>query len=153
MIKISVANLDLEGNEFRGFEPHEFIDFIESPLISATDKVVYKLHAKAVSGGILVTGEVSTKVKATCGRCLEEFELELANRDICRFYEKVSESEIEISEDIREDLLINLPTNLLCREDCQGLCPKCGCNLNEDSCDCHQENIGSDIWSELDKLK
>ena len=40
---------------------------------------------------------------------------------------------------VTEDILLELPTRILCREDCKGLCPKCGTNLNESTCDCNQD--------------
>ncbi len=38
----------------------------------------------------------------------------------------------------REDLLLDLPSKVLCREDCKGLCPQCGKNLNDGPCDCKE---------------
>lgn len=45
---------------------------------------------------------------------------------------------LDLEELILSDILLELPTKLLCKEDCKGLCPHCGCNLNHQSCDCNK---------------
>lgn len=45
-------------------------------------------------------------------------------------------TEVDVGEALREELLLRLPRWLLCREDCAGLCPRCGINRNLDNCDC-----------------
>lgn len=45
---------------------------------------------------------------------------------------------------VREDLLLALPAKFLCREDCKGLCPICGKNLNDGSCSCKSRSIH--VW-------
>ena len=77
------------------------------------------------------------------------------------FVELGSEEVIDITEDIRAELLLNLPANLLCSEDCQGLCSICGINLNKHTCDCvHEEFDEAEAadkepspWDALDGLK
>jgi uncharacterized protein len=59
--------------------------------------------------------------------------------------------EIDLSFGVRESLLLALPMKVLCSEDCKGLCPHCGANLNEESCDCVAETIDP-RWAELRKL-
>jgi uncharacterized protein len=59
---------------------------------------------------------------------------------------------INIGEDVRDYALLALPMKKLCSEDCKGLCPKCGKNLNDGSCNCKDEKIDS-RWEPLQKLK
>lgn len=56
-------------------------------------------------------------------------------------YIVASDGIIEPDEPIAEQILLELPTKQLCREDCAGLCPKCGKDLNEGSCDCISKEI------------
>ena len=114
-----------------------------------------------VSDGALVTGRVSTTLSGICGRCLEPTEIVLSTGDLQLFVEFENEEIVDITDDIRAELLINLPANLLCSEDCAGLCPVCGCNRNETICGC--ELLTEDFeapaddepspWDALDKLK
>lgn len=53
----------------------------------------------------------------------------------------VADSAIELDGPAGELLFLGLPTRDLCREDCRGLCPKCGKNLNEGDCDCDRKEI------------
>lgn len=48
---------------------------------------------------------------------------------------------IDLSEGLRQNLLLALPMKVVCREDCRGLCPRCGRNLNEGECGCRVEDI------------
>lgn len=43
---------------------------------------------------------------------------------------------LDLDELAREDILLEMPTRFLCRQECKGLCPKCGCNLNHAECGC-----------------
>jgi uncharacterized protein len=126
MIKIPVAKLDRDGIDIAGTLPPSFLDIEESEVISCPNETEYKLHAALVNNGILLTGSISTVLVLQCGRCLVNYESEVANNEICRFYEKVSDSELDVTEDVREDLIVNFPVNSICREDCKGLCPVCG---------------------------
>ncbi|MGI6591239.1 MAG: YceD family protein [Eggerthellaceae bacterium] len=110
----------------------------------------------------LVTGTVVGEAQATCGRCLGTFDLPL-NGEIEGFWlmedpgedipEDLAEDEFEvIGEDRKMDLssfiqaaiVLALPFVPLCREDCKGLCPRCGKNLNEGPCDCEQLDSADD---------
>ena len=51
-------------------------------------------------------------------------------------YIQVDDYKLDLDELIRTDILLELPTKFLCKEDCKGLCPTCGKNLNEGACDC-----------------
>ena len=59
--------------------------------------------------------------------------------------------EIDLEPLARDAVLLELPLAPLCRPDCQGLCPECGTNLNEDSCQC--QPAGDPRWSALDALR
>ena len=55
---------------------------------------------------------------------------------------------IDITEDVRQTLLLAVPLKLLCRESCKGLCPRCGKNLNEGGCAC-TDNFVDSRWEQL----
>lgn len=60
--------------------------------------------------------------------------------------------ELDISQEIRDLVLLSLPLQTLCREDCKGLCPLCGANLNDEPDHHHEEAVDS-RWDALKKLK
>lgn len=121
---------------------------------------------------IRVNGELSTRVEVACARCLEpvvqdvnrEFDLLYRPRgaDAGREELSVTSTEAEISyyegeglllEDaLREQVLLAVPLKAICRQDCKGLCPQCGTNLNVAQCSCG-EPAGDPRWSALKDLR
>ena len=122
-------------------------------------------------GEVRIRGRLTATMKAACDRCLGEalFPLD-AGFDL--FYRPMSyiarEEEIEIDEGeaeigfyegggmelediLREQVLLLLPMQKICREDCQGICPVCGRNRNESSCGCKVETQ-DDRWGALRNL-
>ena len=59
---------------------------------------------------------------------------------------------IDISKDVRDYMILSTPMKRLCKEDCKGLCAKCGVDLNEKQCDCNDDEI-DDRWKVLLELK
>lgn len=105
---------------------------------------------------VFFEGRLSATLHAACARCAEEFsgptarefrfilspraladESSAADADSAG-YVQYDGDEIDLSPLIREELLIALPSRALCREDCRGLCPRCGVNLNEERCGCRE---------------
>jgi DUF177 domain-containing protein len=114
--------------------------------------------------------KVAGKIQANCHRCLERFGLQVESAftlaieraETAKLPEGLEEEDFVIipviGEDrydifprVREALLLELPIKLLCREDCKGLCPRCGANLNRDACACGSGEVDS-RWGPLRKL-
>ena len=114
--------------------------------------------------------EASTSVNANfvCDRCGKEFKREVESkykmvyllRDInSKTDEEVDitylphdADKIDISKDVRDYLILSVPMKRLCKEDCKGLCYKCGKDLNEGKCDCTEREV-DDRWKPLLELK
>jgi uncharacterized protein len=101
---------------------------------------------------LVVTGTLAAVSEAICDRCLEPFALDyvvpvewLVIRDAATADETDSwiihqkTGEVDFAEPLREAVVIALPQKHLCAEDCRGLCPHCGTNLNRDACQCQSE--------------
>jgi uncharacterized protein len=121
---------------------------------------------------IRVAGDFSTSVELNCARCLEpvarkvggEFDLlyRPQGADAGVDERTVVQDEAEVSyytgegvllEDIlREQVLLAVPLKTVCREDCRGLCPHCGRNLNVEQCNC-AEPLEDPRWSALKEIK
>ena len=119
--------------------------------------VVEEHHGKhEVIQDIRLRGRLSAGLELSCARCLEpvpqqvERSFDLLYRplgtDAGRDELSVTDAEAEIGyyqgggillEDVlREQVLLALPLKITCRQDCKGLCPQCGKNLNQDACSC-----------------
>ncbi len=121
--------------------------------------------------GILVKGVLHTEVELICSRCLTPFnfpvtlnigEEYIPTVDVVSGVPLVSPEEpgpfvidehhvIDLTEAIRQYLLLAIPMKPLCREDCAGLCSNCGHNLNQGPCGCPVKQVDP-RWSELSKL-
>ncbi len=121
----------------------------------ATGTVTFRLKGENVHAA----GALHSALHGTCARCLEETTLPLDARVALVFWphEKRSEREaigVEVDEpdsayydkhsvtpenDLRELVLLEVPLVLVCSDDCKGLCPHCGTNLNTGSCACVAE--------------
>ena len=136
--------------------PESFLDLAEEDLFSAASPVSYDLDGRLVSGGVLISGKVRTTVSGNCGRCLAPVDMELKVDDLHLFFEITENQELlDVSEDVRAELLLNLPMNPLCSSDCRGLCQICGNDLNKSVCKCSAEKnpAAPSPWSTLDDLK
>ncbi|MCE2413228.1 DUF177 domain-containing protein [Candidatus Poribacteria bacterium] len=98
---------------------------------------------------IYVTTEVDTTILVECRRCINPFEMDItttldllftignvsseSDEDDERYYDGET---LDISEDVRRALILEVPTWSLCSEACKGLCPECGTDLNTMECSC-----------------
>lgn len=119
-----------------------------------------------------VSGEIAARILLECSRCLAETKQNLKFPFEAAFiteenYTQAKEAElgakdldvsvfagdkIDLTELAREQILLNLPEQVFCREDCQGLCEKCGANRNLISCNCEETKIDP-RWQSLRELK
>lgn len=77
--------------------------------------------------------ETSGHLQMTCGRCLEVYPEGFDSRFDLDYSVK-DQWVLDVTDDIRQEILLSYPVKFLCREDCRGLCPHCGKNLNEGNC-------------------
>ena len=155
MICFSLSRLEKEDIRLEGAEPAEFIVLAAGDPFTVSAPVSYALDVSKVSGGALVSGEVETEVAGECGRCLAPVSRKVATGEFQFFVEAPPGAEIcDISEEVRTEITLALPMNLVCRDDCRGLCPECGADLNREKCSCKPKSTrGSGVWSALDDLK
>lgn len=120
---------------------------------------------------ILVNGVLNTGVREVCSRCLDEFDYPLTieieeeyfiTRDPVSGMPLSLPTEsgaftldenniLDLGEAIRQYTLLELPIKPICREDCAGLCPQCGRNLNNETCNCPPISTDS-VWAPLQNL-
>lgn len=113
------------------------------------------VEVQKFSDKYFIKADVRTVAHYTCDRCLDEFDQNLGAAFRLVYSKQTGdqsdddeyrslaekETEIDLSADIRENMLLFLPMKHLCNETCKGLCPHCGTNLNYETCDCHQETL------------
>lgn len=122
------------------------IEFTETPRLSG--EVVNH------SGYMKMSMTLCIKYKTQCARCLAElerageysFEKNVAVKGTLQNednddYILVESSQIELDTTAEELLMLELPIRHLCRDDCKGLCPKCGKDLNAGDCECQKKDV------------
>lgn len=121
-----------------------------------------RIHLRVQKAGEMVEidAEVKTRVSLTCSRCLKGFEMPLATRFALTYAEELPEisgeedeeevelsaeemgiilfhgEEIDLREAVQDQVVMALPLRPLCSEECRGLCPQCGADLNQGDCGC-----------------
>lgn len=151
-LSFNVSQLGSEGITLNGKFNSEIFGFSDDKRLKCSSPLIYNLAARIAGEGVLVSGSASTVCDCTCDRCLTSYAQEIVVNDICHFSEGLEEREIDLTEDIREDIVVNLPVKCLCSEGCSGLCPQCGQNLNDGNCDCSDQNDAPSVWDQLDGL-
>jgi uncharacterized protein len=150
-MKINLKRIPAEGERLTGVEPGAIME-LDEPDVRFLDDIAYDVLAQVQGQALLVTGTVRTAATLRCSRCLREFAQPLAVPEFVVHRELHGEDFADLTADIREDILLALPQRALCGEQCQGLCPVCGQNLNEAACRCRPEPDAG-RWAALDQLK
>ena len=128
-------------------------------------------NAIKTSAGVGIKGRLTGSIEMDCDRCLEpverpidiELDLEFAPKQQLEGganlelhaddmkLDAIEGSDLDLGEIAREQVLLDLPQQFFCKDDCKGLCEKCGTNLNLKDCDCENEEIDP-RWAALKNL-
>ncbi len=131
------CEFDFSGEEYGGVFPF-------------TTPVVLSGEISNNAGVVTIEADVTVRLDATCDRCCEKISF---NSDFRMSHGLVSALNDEENDDFilvenmrldlreltLEDIYLELPGKLLCKEDCKGVCFKCGANLNEEVCSCEKD--------------
>jgi uncharacterized protein len=111
---------------------------------------------KGLEGFAELKAQVSFNFSIPCDRCTRQISRhfvysfshtlvrKLENEDDDQLIE-VHDGKLDLDELMREDILLELPTKFLCREDCKGICPVCGKNLNDGPCGCGYQDDSAQL--------
>lgn len=139
---------------------------LDQPLLKLTQPVRLEGVLESVVDGILVRGRLTTAIEAQCSRCLKDIDHQLDTEVVELFRDpgevdpddeidagyEIRDVDIDLDVLVRDALAPALPYSPICDEDCKGLCPTCGTDLNEASCDC--TDISTDArWAALEALR
>lgn len=166
-MQINVAQLLKESvGSTRRYEINETLNFDDGSYW-----VRGEIRLVRTGQGVLVQGTLDTDIEISCGRCLSLFSCPLTLNMEEEYFpttDIVSGAELTLPEDlgsftideryildlteaIHQYIRLAIPMKPLCHEDCAGMCPTCGHNLNQGPCDCLPQELDT-RWSELKKL-
>lgn len=145
---------------------------LETLGIDVASEIAVQGEARKNAAGVEVAGSIKGTLNIDCTRCLkpvgtpldtafevsfispenapEDKELQLQQSDLSA--DVLEGDELDLRELAREQILLSLPEQAFCREDCRGLCPVCGKDLNEGDCECENDEIDP-RWAALKGLK
>jgi len=155
-MKLSEEKIPDEGLALDYHEPAGSFDYLNKEEgAKIVGPIAVALQAQKGSGGVIISGQLQGSAVMTCGRCLDEITEDISHPfsydclpqeaiveekeeltedalDVCYY----SGGEIDITALVHEQVALALPMRPLCKEDCKGLCPECGANLNKGDCGC-----------------
>jgi uncharacterized protein len=155
MTKLDLSRIRQAETHFeRTFDPSVMATEGDGYRIVSPGELAFDIHKDKER--FRLEGTLKATLEPSCSRCLEPFQMPV-NIDFDQRYlpqtEATSELEAEVAEDdlettyyrdeeidlsdlVREQFYLAMPMKPLCRDDCKGLCPHCGTNLNTGTCDC-----------------
>ena len=170
-MRFEIDKLSEQGEPFaHAYAPGELDLGEEGARLLAPAEVEGKVSRRGDE--VRLRGRVRATVEARCDRCLKPAAVPVDQSFDERYVpagDEVKEEETELRPDelalavyegetldaddlVREQILLALPTRLLCREECKGLCPGCGADLNSEACGCARDEVDP-RWAALAELK
>jgi uncharacterized protein len=168
-VRIHLEELSEKIQLFTFFEePEKFSSLVEINAAGECeffDPLDIRLGVRRIGRMVAVEGRLSTKVRMSCNRCLKGFVSDLKSRFYLTYTsdmppQRESEGddgvelraeemglilfkgeEIDMRDAVQSEIVMAIPIKPLCAEDCQGLCPQCGSDLNEGDCGCKPKSV------------
>lgn len=151
MIRIETTQIGENGYTVSGEEPGEFLELARDPVARDAGPVRYELTVERAGQELVVRGQVEAPLRLRCSRCAKFFSTTVRIPAFLHAYEWAEHPEIlDVSADVREDILLEVPGFPLCHEGCKGLCAQCGQDWNERPCGCPPPERKGSPWAALD---
>jgi uncharacterized protein len=169
-MRIELENLEGGKGDFAHvYQPDDLNPVDERISLSGPATVSGNVRLAGIE--VFVNGHVETQATVECDRCLQPVQTPV-NTDFALEYITDSEYEstgvvelteadlsvavfdgvaIDVDEIVKEQVLLTVPTRMLCREDCKGICPECGLDRNTGDCNCNTKDIDP-RWAALKNL-
>lgn len=169
-MRIELDRLEQEDRFSQTYRPGELS--LDDDEIGLVDPAEVSGRVRRDGKEVELSGELRARIQTACDRCLQPVTLSIGAEFKERFVPAVSwrsEEQHELQEEdlnlavfdgeaielddlVREEILLAVPAHVLCREDCAGLCPVCGIDRNQGSCQCETKATDS-RWQGLENLR
>ena len=169
-MRIELENLEGGKGDFAHVYQPDDLNPVDERIV-LTEPATVSGKVRLAGNEVFVNGHVETRAQVECDRCLQPVEIPV-NTDFALEYITGSEYEsaqavelteeemsvsvfdgeaIDVDEIVKEQIVLAVPTRMLCREDCKGICPECGTDRNTGDCNCVTNDIDP-RWAALKKL-
>lgn len=154
-----MKNLKLRVKQFEE-KPYHFTKVLDRSIVepfkdlpSLTEDIQVDGCVELVGKTVIAKAGIHSAYETRCVRCLAAIDgkLDMPNFQVVLQIEK--EDTIDLTENIREDIILALSTEFLCKDTCKGLCFHCGKNLNKEKCACKNSKKDTGSWKALDEFK
>ena len=169
-MRIELVNLEHGRADFAHvYQPDELGTFDER--VRVVEPVDVRGNVRLAAAEVFVNGHIETRAQVECDRCLIQVEVPV-NADFDLQYITGAEYEssgaaelteeamavsvfdgdtIDVDEIVKEQILLAVPTRMLCQPDCKGICPVCGIDKNTNDCECETTDVDP-RWAALKNL-
>lgn len=169
-MRIELVNLERGRGDFAHvYQPDELGHFDERVTVVAPVAVNGKVRLSEAE--VFVNGHIETRAQVECDRCLKKVETPVKTDFDLQYitgadYETSATAElteelmsvavfdgetIDVDEIVKEQILLAVPTRMLCQPDCLGICPVCGIDKNTGECNCETKEVDP-RWAALKNL-
>ncbi len=135
-MKIHVNRIPVDGLREESMYDPKILDMTRAD-IQVEDPIRVAAFIIKAKREIVVQADIHCALKLCCARCLRAFEQPLHTSATLN-YQVLPTDVVDITEDIRQEIILAYPMIPVCRQDCRGLCPHCGQNRNDGACHCEQ---------------
>jgi uncharacterized protein len=135
MIRILVRDISSKGMEIDQTIPKEGIGLSDEE-VDIRSPLHVKAHVERNNFMVVANAEVQADYGFMCARCLEDLHVSQTHNYTFDFEAASLDDYFDLGEEIRQEMILANPAKILCKEDCKGICPKCGANLNKEQCKC-----------------
>jgi len=140
------------GIGLAGEDPASVLELDAEPDIRALGPLRWDLKIQRSGHELIASGRVSADLSLLCVRCNAWFCREAADPGfLCSIPFENEDESVDLTPEMRESIILALPSYPVCRSDCAGLCPRCGVDLNRGPCGCPPPESGG--WESLKDLK
>lgn len=150
---IETGRLGNKPERICGKEPVASLEIDLGDMIRPEGPLSYDLTVQRVSDELIVRGTLKINFGCRCARCGDNFIKNILITHFCRNFALTSKNDlINLTPDVREDILLSLPMVAVCSDTCRGLCSVCGVNLNRETCQCRRPEK-KNVWDMLDDMR
>lgn len=150
-MKIHLKQIPVDGLHTEGTEDSKILDLHERGIQPVSD-VQYSLDVGLSDGGLFATGEVGVDLELQCVGCLEQFRYPLRVPDFACQIELTGSETVDLTEPVREDILLALPPHPHCDWNGERVCPGVSYRSKTEAADAPLAEK-PDAWGALDQLK
>ena len=148
---IRVSEIPPEGRGYKGEEQAAVLELDAKHDIHVEGPISYDFYAQTAPGELIVRGSISVTVSFRCSRCAESFEVTVKEPRFASVREADRDQSVDLTDEMREAIILAFPNYPVCKPDCKGLCARCGVSLNREKCNCSGKSGGA--WAALDGLE